>query len=439
MAGGVWTSQNKVRPGVYINFRSVGEAPAVIGERGTVIMALPLSWGPSKEIMTIEAAETATLESVLGYDITAEPVRLIREALKRARTLLLYRLNTGTAATATSGALTATAKYSGVRGNDITITVQESLDNEDQFEVRTMVGGVEKDKQIAATIAELKPNNWVKWTGTGALTATAGVPLTGGGDGTVTNAEHADFQVAAELQAWNTMAYVGTDITLKSVYAAYIKRLRDNEGFKSQLVLENYRQADYEGVISVKNGVILEDGTTITAAQATAWVAGATAGAAVNESLTYQAYDGAVDVATRYTGAQIVAALQAGEFLFTAKSGRAIVEQDINTFTSFEAEKDRVFSKNRPIRTLDGFANDVSRIGEERYIGKVDNNDSGRSLLWKDVVKQAAAYQEIGAFQNFASEDFKVFAGEEIESVYTEGYVQTTDSTEKMYFLIRNR
>lgn len=439
MAGGTFTSQNKVRPGVYINFRSVGEAPAVIGERGTVIMALPLSWGPSKEIVTIQAAETATLESVLGYDITAEPVRLVREALKRAQTLLLYRLNTGTAATATSGALTATAKYTGVRGNAITIVVQQSIDNEDQFEVRTMVGGVEKDKQLVATIAELKPNNWVKWTGTGALTATAGVPLTGGGDGTVTNAEHADFQAAAELHAWNTMAYTGTDATLKSIYVAYIKRLRDGEGFKSQLVIENYPQADYEGVISVKNGVVLEDGTKLTAAQTTAWVAGATAGAAVNESLTYQAYDGAVDVDTRYTGAQITAALLAGEFVFTASGGQAIVEQDINSFTSFTAEKKRHFSKNRVIRALDGLANDFSRIGAQTYIGRTDNNASGRGLLWKDIAKQAGAYQALNAIQNFASEDLRVIAGEEIDSVYIEGEVQPVDSMEKLYLLVRVR
>lgn len=439
MAGGVWTSQNKVRPGVYINFRSVGEAPAVIGERGTVIMALPMSWGSGKKITTIQAADTASLESVLGYDITAEPVRLIREALKRARTLLLYRLNTGTAATATSGALTATAKYGGVRGNDIRIVIQESLDNEGQFEVKTFVGGTEKDSQLVATIPELKPNVWVKWSGTGAPAATAGVPLAGGSDGTVTNADHADFQAQAELYPWNTMAYPGTDITLKSIYAAYIKRLREDEGHKVQLVVENYPQADYEGLISVKNGVVLEDGTTITAAQATAWVAGATAGAAVNESLTYQAYDGAVDIDTRYTGTQIVEALLAGEFVFTVSGDRAIVEQDINSFTSFTPDKAKHFSKNRVIRTLDGLANDFSRIGTRTFIGRIDNNENGRGLLWKDIVKQAGAYQSLNAIQNFASGDFKVLPGDEIDSVYIEGEVQPVDSMEKLYFLARVR
>ena len=55
MAGGSWTAQNKVRPGIYINFTSRGSRSLSPGERGTLAGIRPLSWGPVGEIMEIDA------------------------------------------------------------------------------------------------------------------------------------------------------------------------------------------------------------------------------------------------------------------------------------------------------------------------------------------------------------------------------------------------
>lgn len=50
MAGGTWTAQNKVRPGVYINFRSDASIGFTLGSRGTVAICEPLSWGPVGQV-----------------------------------------------------------------------------------------------------------------------------------------------------------------------------------------------------------------------------------------------------------------------------------------------------------------------------------------------------------------------------------------------------
>lgn len=113
----------------------------------------------------------------------------------------------------------------------------------------------------------------------------------------------------------------------------------------------------------------------------------------MNESLTYAAYDDAVDVAPRYTNAQIEAALTAGEFLFTPSNNRAVVEQDINTFLSYTPKKNKSFHKNRVIRVMDGIANDLKRIFEASYIGKVDNNVDGRALFRKEIVVYLMHYR----------------------------------------------
>ena len=57
MAGGTWTSQNKVLPGTYINVKSQGSINANVGDRGVVAIAEPLSWGPSGVVQTIIPGE----------------------------------------------------------------------------------------------------------------------------------------------------------------------------------------------------------------------------------------------------------------------------------------------------------------------------------------------------------------------------------------------
>lgn len=436
MAGGTWTSQNKVRPGVYVNTVSEPKALGAVGERGVVALALSLPWGPEKQIVTVEAGADTT--DVLGFDINDPALLLVRESLKRAKTLLLYRLNSGDKATATAGDLTATAKYSGTRGNAISVVVQANIDDPDKFDVKTLVSGVVVDSQTVTSISELAANGWVTWSGNGDLTATAGVNLTGGTDGAVTNADHTAFLTALELLDFNTVGLTVDDATLKPLYTAFIRRLREEEGKKVQAVVPNYPAADYEGVISVKNGVVLSDGTTLTAAQAVAWVAGATAGATVSQALTYTAYDDAVDVSPRYTNSQIEAALLAGEFVFTPSNGHAIVEQDINTLHTFTAEKGKQFRKNRVLRVLDGIANDLKRIFESFYLGKVDNNADGRNLLKSEAIAYMNTLQDINAIQNFdAQSDVTIVAGNESDAVYAEIGAQPVDSIEKTYLKVR--
>jgi len=436
--GGIWTVQNKVRPGVYINFKSEAQALGTLGERGIVSLPLTLPWGPAKQVIAVEAG--ADTIDTLGYSITAPQLLLVREALKRARTLLLYRLNAGVKATATIGTMTVTAKYGGVRGNDISIVVETNIDDSAKFDVKTLVSGQEVDSQTVETIEELQSNNWVDFSGSGTLTTTAGTPLTGGDDGSVTQQDYLDYLAAIEVYEFNTIGLTATDSATKAVFVSFARRLRDDEGKKIQIVMENYPEADYEGVISVKNGVVLSDGTTLTAAQAVAWVAGATAGAAANQSLTYDAYDGAVDASPRYTNSQIVAALQNGEFVFTGIDGRAVVEQDINTLKNFTPEKGKAFRKNRVLRVLDGLGNDYLRVFSQSYIGKVPNNDDGRNLFKSECINITNQYQNIGAVQNFDPQtDIEVLPGADSDAVVVNQWVQPVDSIEKIYMTVTVR
>ncbi|MGX4583366.1 phage tail sheath family protein [Paenibacillus chitinolyticus] len=438
MTGGTWTTQNKVRPGTYINVLSDPQTLGTMGDRGTVTFPLTLSWGPAKQVIELQAGED--IKDKLGYGITDPEMLLVREAFKRARTVLLYRLNAGVKASATKSGMTATALHGGKRGNDLTIVIQNNIDDNARYDVKTLLLGSVEDTQTVETIEQLKPNKWIVFSGNGAPEVTAGLPLTGGDDGTATNLDHTDYLDAAEVLDFNTIALPSSDATLKSIYVSFAKRLRDMEGRKIQLVLPNYSLADNEGVIGVKNGVKLSDGTIIPAPQAVVWVAAATASAAVNESLTHQAYDDAVDVDIRYTNSQIEAAIKNGEFLFTPSGGRAIVEVDINTFRSYTPTKRKHFSKNRVLRVLDAIANDLKSIFDQYYIGQVDNNSDGRNLFLKEVVKYLGNLQDLNAIKNFdAQKDVQVTEGTDTDSIFISSYVQPVDAVEKVYMKVQVR
>ena len=161
MAGGTWTNQNKIRPGVYIRFTSDRGLGLTVSDRGVVAIAEAMSWGPVETVQEIEAG--ANMTPYTGYDITNPKNRFLNEIFKGTnRTaapnkLLLYRLEaTGQKqASAEVSPLTATAKYPGVRGNDISIVITELTDPEDAFAVSTVVGGEIVDQQTAKTVEEL--------------------------------------------------------------------------------------------------------------------------------------------------------------------------------------------------------------------------------------------------------------------------------------------
>lgn len=432
MAGGTWTRQNKVRPGAYINFKPKRKDEGIIGERGIATLPLVLPFGPEKKVLEI-TIDTDTFQ-LLGIDPNDSSLLLVREALKRASKLLIYRINEGTKAKVTLTNLTVEAKYSGTKGNNIKVVIQTNIDDPTAFDVITIVGSTQVDKQIAVkTIDQLKANAVITFTGTGALTATAGITLIGGDDGTITNQNYTEYLAAIELYDFNTMGVPTTDSTLKGVVTNFIKRLREQEGRKVQVVFEKYPDADYEGIISVKNGVILADGTKITSDKAVAFVAGATAGADINQSNTYSTYDGAIDVDTRYTNTEIENTLKNGEIVFTTNNGRVIIEQDINTLKTFTDDKNSDFRKNRILRVLDGINRDTKYLWDTRYAGKGDNNEDGRNLFKKDVIKLLEAMQGINALQNVVAEDVVIKQGNDKDSVVAAIAAQPVDSMEKLY------
>lgn len=442
MAGGTWTAQNKVRPGVYIRFQSKQEFGFTIGSRGTVAICEPLSWGPVGVLTEIRAGEDPT--PYIGYPMTAPQAKFLQQIFlgsnrtDGASRVLLYR-PTGTSsaqASAEISPLTVTAKYPGVRGNDITVAIVADPDNEDSFFVNTIVDGAIVDQQSAETADTLTANDWVTFSGTGALTANAGTPLTSGTDGTVAAAAYSTFLTALEPYRFDILIYDGSDAATLSAMSSFVQRMCEDNGQYCQLVASFTTGPDTKYDIDVQTGAVLNDGTTLTKQQMCWWVGGVEAGAQVNESLTYAVHPEAVAPSPVMTGAQIETALQSGQLVLSADFDVVHIEQDINSLTTYTLDNGEVFHKNRTMRVCNAIANDIYQQFSTNYLGVINNNDIGRGLFKQAVVKYLNDLQAQQAIQNFTADDVEVLPGDDIDSIVVNLAIQVVDAIEKIYMTV---
>lgn len=441
MAGGTWVSQNKKIPGVYINVKSQPAVAANVGSKGVVAIAKALSWGPLGAVQEITPGQDVTPN--IGYSIGSEQGQFLREMMRGSDVtagpskIYLYRYagTGGVKASATAGNLTATALYEGARGNDITIAVIADPDEEGYFDVQTVVGGGVVDTQHVSAVADLSANAWVTFSGSG-LSATAGTALTGGTDPTVAVADDAAFLTAIEPYRFDILAYDGSTSTVIDAYVAFVKRMNEAVGRKCQLVIGNFPGQNTKYVISALNGVKLADGSVLNAQQVVWWLAGAEAGALYYQSLTYAQYPTAVEANPKLTDDQAAAAIAAGQICFIDDFGIVKVCSDINSKTTVTPTEGAEFCKNRVMRVIMQLCNDTYEHFANYYIGKVNNDDTGRSLLRGWLVGYLTEMQANGGIQNFVADDVEVLAGDSIDSVLINVAIQPVDSVEKIYMSV---
>jgi len=434
--GGRWISQNKVRPGAYINFNAVSAPTMQVGDRGIGTLAIPLSWGPENTLIEVYSTDLSDGSSLSKVGFTAfdvppsNPLRLMLSNCYLAR---VYRLDSGgVRATATQGSLTAIAKYPGTKGNMITIVITES---DGLFTVTTYVDGASRDAQTASTVQELVNNDYVEFSGFGALAINAGITLSGGTNGTVTPATaYPAYLALARKARWQTMALTQNNDTFAAQFAKFAEEMRDTEGKYVQVVVANYDAADYHGVINSDCGVMMGD-VEVTAEEATAWVAGITAGASVTQSNVAKAFTGATRILNERTNSEIIEALQSGKFILSVNtSGSIVVEDDINSLRTYTDKLSEYFRLNQIIRVIDEIGTSASTIWETSFKGIVQNNADGRGIFRAMLLTYFGELQTLGAIENFdGAVDVTVTAGEKKDAVLVGVNVQPVAAMSKLY------
>jgi len=449
MAGGTFITQNKVRPGFYYRFEATNEK-LLFADTGVVALPLVLNWGAEGEIFSINTdASTSRFMRTFGYPRAS--VLLVNEALKRGLKLLAYRVNTGGDKAELD--LTADipvkvhAKYTGTRGNDVAVQIALSPKLDGTYTVSTFVNGITYDEQIGIrNVSDIRNNDWVDFENTDPaaddITAAAGGDLSGGSDGAATLDDYNKFLRALELEDFNAFGLPVDDEPLKTLFAEAVNRYTDELGKMVQLVLCNYIGVGNERISSIQNGVVLEDGTIVNKAQAVAWFAGASASAYPATSLTYTAYDGAIEPDEKLPNDTIEDMLRAGQIVFTAQKDPngnkiAVVEQDKNTLIRYTEDRPQPWGKNAVVRAMYYLTASLGRTWHLYFIGKVKNNFAGRVLFKSYVGTIMDKLVAQDAFENFElKKDVIVKKGVESDAVICEIAVQPVDAMEKMYCTI---
>lgn len=432
LGGGTFLVQNKTLPGSYINFISLARASATLSDRGYGAMALELDWGVEGEVFTVENSDFQSDSlQIFGYDYTHDKIKGLRDLFLNLKTGYFYRLNNGAVKAANDFA---TAKYGGVRGNNIKIIIAANVDAPTKWDVTTMIDSTAMEVQTVAAAAELVANDFVTFKTTATLAATAGSALTGGTNGAAITGTQ--YQVALdkfEAYTFNTLGCLSTEDTIKALYVAYTKRMRDEVGAKFQTVIWNKANVDYEGVISIKNETL--DASEIDSA-AVWWVTGASASCLVNKSNTNKNYDGEFTFFVDYKQSELTTAMKEGYLVFHKVGDEIHVLDDINSFTSVTVDKNIDFNSNQVIRVLDQIANDIAVLFNTQYIGKVQNNNAGRISFWKDLVFYHKQLEQIQAIENFVPEDVIVEKGIDKKSVVVTNPVTPVNCMTKLYMTV---
>lgn len=471
MAGGTWSKlSGKERPGTYINFQTTEQNIVGIAERGTVIMPLlGHDYGPAGEFITIENSSPDAQYAKLGYSVYEKPLLLVKEALKCAKTIILYipkqgeqasgkvdLSDGGIAAQAESGEeapspiLSAKAMYGGERGNALSF---DCVANENGgYDVTVYLDNSDIEKfEALDTVGDLMAagSEWIIFKGDAEaeLSDFSAISLVGGTNGTVNTVDITKFLDASEALHWNTMAFPldsKENSNLLTAVVSKIKYLRDDVGKYRKVVVANYAP-DYEGVINVCNGYVLSDGTVVDATMATAWVAGADAGADCVTSNTYKSVEDAADIHGLLSHTEAVAAIKAGKFFFSFnESNEVVVEYDINSLTTYgNGKKAKSWRKNRVLRVLDSFGESVQlNFPPNRF----DNDDDGWNIMegiGKTILKLYGLKSEggVGAIRGIDYDsDFLVDReSSHGDETYINVGIQPVDAAEKLYFTVTTR
>ena len=202
-------------------------------------------------------------------------------------------------------------------------------------------------------------------------------------------------------------------------------------GKKCQVVVYNATAPNHEGVINVVSTVSDGDAHALVA-----WVAGAEAGCKINESCTNKLYDGEYSIVTNKTQSQLEDCIENGQIAFHLVYGDVRMLEDVNSLTETTTEKGEDFKSNQTIRVIDQIANDIAKLFNTKYLGKIPNNASGRVSLWGDIVAHHRELEALQAIETFDSSLLKVEQGATKKSIVVYDVVTVINSMAQLYMTV---
>ena len=214
MAGGSFSSMNKVIPGIYYKISKQAVQQPLLTASGVLLWIGERTWGDAVERISLDDYSKDVCYRKTGLSNTSKRMELFAQSCQE---LIAYDPREGRAkasTTAFGGKVNITAAKPGSLGNSISIVIIDY--SADVAEVRTSVDGVVQHRQRVKKLGELVSNDWVVF-GVEAANADVSahsyfgtVNLTGGSDGTASagGAVGAGTKATGTLWGWGPITAV---------------------------------------------------------------------------------------------------------------------------------------------------------------------------------------------------------------------------------------
>lgn len=432
LGGGTFTVQNKKLPGTYFRAISGDTNTVVWKDRGYATIALPLDWGLEGGLITVTNDRLInSCEELFGHSFTDPEMKPIRDILKGSRVLHLYNLNEGgTEATATAGELTIAAKYPGVSGNRISVSVEADINNENHFLVTTYFDSLEMDRQSVKTAEDFEPNDFVSLSGSLEGGSTVRAYLANGKNGQVEAGSHAKYLEVIQGEFFNGIAYAGTEEEVKKLYIAFINKLVYEMGYMCQLTL-HHTDANERFINNVAYSAIGTDN----AADSVYWYFGHACGIDLGKAIEAIPYDGEYEIEVITDVYDASRAIEAGQLKMIRTDGQIKLLEDINSFTNYSKELTEDWSSNEIMRIVMQRIQNNTMLFNQYYMKKELNDDIGRNALWKDMVWSASEQfqKELRLIENYEPSHTVVTKGQQKGGVVVTEVIEPVVTMSKLY------
>lgn len=406
LGGGTWVTQNKVLPGAYVNVVTQRTNAIALGERGVVAVALPI--GKEKgSIIDININQfLGDGDTILGFAYTDDKAKVLREIFAHATRCIIY--DTGDGASVTTASIIAALEpyefnvlcaYTGTSA-DVTAyvnAVKEWRENGKRCQVVVYNASNPDHEGIINVVSAVDSYDKANFVG----------------DGTKT-----EFTIEAKPTAVDKVFVAGSAVAKTGyTYTAETGVLEINTAPAADASVEvRYNSVPEYGVI--------------------AWVAGAEAGCALNETVTNMIYDGELNVVANKTQDELEDALEEGKLVLHKVYGDIRVLEDINSLVTTTDDKGDDFKYNQTMRVVDQSANDMAKLFNLKYLGKIPNDAAGRDAFWADVVAYNRELEAIRAIEDFDSGTVTVARGETKKSIVVEYSIVPVNAMSQLYMTI---
>lgn len=433
MAGGSFSSMNKVIPGIYYKISKQAVQQPLLTASGVLLWIGERTWGDAVERISLDDYSKDVCYRKTGLSNTNKRMELFAQSCQE---LIAYDPREGRAkasATAFGDKVTLTAAKPGSLGNSISIVIIDY--SADVAEIRTSVDGVVQHRQRVKKLGELVSNDWVVF-GVEAANADVSahsdfgtVNLTGGADGAGGGA--IDLS-PVEDEYFNVVVTDDQSPEMRQQISAWIADRCDKRGRYARCLFvdKNALPDSAPDNMYLSLCVNTVNGDASLTAYALACVE---AGASWNESTTMSTFglDGALDEALSDDDLEI--AIESGIMAIMKRiDGALCICKDINTRAKNSSIPAQL-GKNRAVRLVETLRNTLRSLWETQYAGKVHNDETGR-LLWKSKVCEVLNEFVAGhGIEQYESDDIIVAAGEKSDEVIMTIPLQFIDSAELVY------